>query len=196
MKACAARAVPACRTLLRPSLKHGLWILLFSRSPRRLNDFAQRADFAFVTGCTTYFYNAYDCTLAGSFPLPSHFERSQQARRRHRLDMRVYCFPHCCCSVTSLLCSCNIGPPPILSPLLASLSSVLLPQAINSSPDAAGDASSPPCTPPRLRSLCSARFARCDTWPQLQSTCSSSPSMAAQEAAALGAHCSMRFAIT
>jgi hypothetical protein len=54
--------------------------------------------------------------------------------------MRFNRVSHCCRSVTSLLCSCNIGPPPILSPLLASLSSALIPQAINSSPDAAGDA--------------------------------------------------------
>jgi hypothetical protein len=61
--------------------------------------------------------------------------------------MRFNRVSHCCCSVTSLLCSCNIGPPPILAPLLASLSSALIPQAINSSPDAAGDASSAPCAP-------------------------------------------------
>ena len=41
-------------------------------------------------------------------------------------------------SIMSLLCSCNIGPPPMLSPLLAALSSALVPQAINASPDAAG----------------------------------------------------------
>jgi hypothetical protein len=39
MKACAARAAPACRTLLRRSLKHGLWTPLFFRSLYRLYDF-------------------------------------------------------------------------------------------------------------------------------------------------------------
>ena len=41
------------------------------------------------------------------------------------------------CSITSLLCSCNIGPSPLLSPLLTALASSLNPQAINSTPEAA-----------------------------------------------------------
>jgi hypothetical protein len=46
-------------------------------------------------------------------------------------------------SIMSLLCSCNVGPPPMLSPLITALSSALVPQTINASPDAAGKPTNP-----------------------------------------------------